>query len=133
MMSFLDFFFCKLYQYFGKEYGVLTPVVSIIGVLIFNLMTIILLLSSFGLFEMLNTDIHRSTIFRFILGPLVVVVISIPLYNYFKNNNRYEKLNLNYISMSGDNKKYLNKRFYTYIIVSIIALFTSVVSPIFWQ
>lgn len=130
-MNFIDYIFSKLYFYYGKEYGIISPVIAMIGCVIFNLMTIILFLSSFGVFELVDTDIHRSMIFRLVVGPLIVIILCIPLYRYYNKNDHYKIVNSNYERLNEKERKKMNIKFVTYIILSIVMLFGSIISPVF--
>lgn len=130
-MNFISYIFSKLYFYYGKEYGIISPIILIIGGVIFNLMTIILFLSSFGVFELVETDFHRTTMFRYFLGPLIIVIMCIPPYRYYNKNDYYKTVNSSYERLDERERKRMNIKFIIYVTVSLLMLFGSIISPLF--
>lgn len=130
-MNLIDYTFSKLYFYYGKEYGVMSPIIVMVGCVIFNFMTIIFLLSSIGIFELMETDIHRSMMFRLVVGPLIVIIISMPFFRYFNKNDYYKTINSNYERLDETQRKKMNIKFFAYMVMSFIMLFVSIISPLF--
>lgn len=126
MKNFINIVFYKLYIRYDDFYQ---AVIITSGLILMNLFSIYLFLTTLNVLEFKNLG-SNSPLDRFVIGPVIIIIFSLPIFLYLKNKNHYLIIIKEMNSLNEECTRRKNNVFWIYIIISFSFFLISIISPL---
>lgn len=125
MRKHISIIFYRLYKHYDDFYQ---ATIITTGIFLFNLFSIYLFLVTMGVFQFTKEYTKDNSVDRFISGPIIILMLCLPLYFYLKKNNHYLTIINQMEVLDEKNIRKNNSYFWIYIIGSVFIFLLAILS-----
>ena len=108
------------------EDGLIGAMMYLTALLIANMISILFMASTFFSLDLTGIDLTHNPLFRFALGPIVLIAISVILFLVLKR----KKDEIEIVELNKKERKIADRNMKIYVVTSILLLFLSIASPL---